>query len=147
MIHGTASAGQSNNPPIHMQTRQEKTRTESSATSNNTSLIRGWVKHAATAGDADSQGGHKNDSPRRNITFGACGLAGWLEWRAARRSFWPISRSQQTFCDEPPVPGPGRPGTPEPRLPTIVLGPGQGLGCALAARAQFNVQQTRDCLL
>lgn len=34
----------------------------------------------------------------------------------------PISRSQQTFCDEPPVPGPGRPGTPELRLPTIALG-------------------------
>lgn len=35
---------------------QTRAREKSSATSNNTSWIRGWVKHAATAGDADSQG-------------------------------------------------------------------------------------------
>lgn len=45
---------------LHMHTarRTDTAQRESSATSNNTPWIRGWVKHAATAaGDADSQGG------------------------------------------------------------------------------------------
>lgn len=69
--------------------------------------------------------------------------------RAARRGCewpcrWPyLSKSQQTFCDEPPVPGPGRPGTPELRLPTIVLGRAGGQGVALLLVHPVGATTTR----
>lgn len=85
-----------------------------------TSLLRHQTTHLGSADGSNTQPQQETLIVRGVYERGSCSNRRRGCGRLA--VLWPISRLQQTFCDEPPVPGPGRPGTPDLRLPTIALG-------------------------